>query len=157
LYIGRLFAIVYLAPVGDPHAVHHDAASERPMNWSLVPLMVGAIVFGYLGPWLQGRLFPALGDAEPLPGPISVIGLVAFALGAIGFGAACWYFSRPVPAVPDEGEPSYQPDAWVRAIGSAGYAAALGLSRIQSGVLPRYALGSLVGLAIILLVRVVAR
>ena len=25
LYIGRLFSIVYLAPVVDPHAVHHDA------------------------------------------------------------------------------------------------------------------------------------
>src|SRR5205085_6922338 len=39
LYIGRLFAIVYMAPASDPHAVHHDADAERPMNWSLVPLM----------------------------------------------------------------------------------------------------------------------
>src|SRR5947209_2836195 len=62
LYIGRLFAIVYLALARDPHAIHHDAATEQPMNWSLVPLMVGAIVLGYVGGWLQPRLAPALGD-----------------------------------------------------------------------------------------------
>src|SRR5438552_11965543 len=47
-YIGRLFATVYLAPANDPHAVHHDPSAERPMNWSLVPLMIGSIVLGYL-------------------------------------------------------------------------------------------------------------
>jgi NADH-quinone oxidoreductase subunit L len=159
LYIGRLFSIVYLAPAGDPHAVHHDPESERPMNWSLIPLMFGAIVFGYLGYWLQGRLSSTVGDSEALPGPITVVGLIAFALGALGFGVACWYFTRPavVRAAPDEREPSYRPDGWVVAIAEAGYAAARGLSRIQSGILPRYALGSLVGLAIIVLARVVAR
>jgi NADH-quinone oxidoreductase subunit L len=157
LYIGRLFSIVYLAPIADPHAVHHDPESERPMNWSLVPLMGGAIAFGYLGYWLQGRLSSTLGDTEALPGPITVVGLVAFALGAIGFGLACWYFTRQPAAAEDEQAPSYRPDAWVRAIAEAGYAAAMSLSRIHSGILPRYALGSLVGLAIIVLARVVAR
>jgi NADH-quinone oxidoreductase subunit L len=158
LYIGRLFSIVYLAPAGDPHAVHHDPESERPMNWSLVPLMVGAVVFGYLGYWLQGRLSSTLGESEVLPGPITLVGVLAFALGAIGFGLA-WYFTgRALPGhAQDEREPSYRPDGWVRAIASAGYAAALSLSRIHSGILPRYALGSLVGLAVILLARVVAR
>jgi hypothetical protein len=129
------------------------------MNWSLVPLMIGAIVFGYLGYWLEGRLASTLGDTEALPGPITIVGLVAFALGAIGFGVACWYFTRPAVRrqAQEEREPSYRPDGWVVAIAEAGYAAARGVSRIQSGILPRYALGSLVGLAVIILARVVAR
>src|SRR5205085_12568237 len=49
LYIGRLFSIVYLAPAVDPHAVHHDPDNERLMNWSLVPLMIRSITFGWLG------------------------------------------------------------------------------------------------------------
>jgi len=156
VYIGRLFAIVYLAPASDPHAVHHDADAERPMNWSLVPLMLGAVVLGYSGNWLQGRLASLLGGTEALPGPITVVGLAAFALGAIGFGVACWYFTRP--AEPQaEVEPAYEPDGWVRGIAGAGYGAALGLSGFQSGVLPRYALVSLVGLAIIVLARVATR
>ena len=57
------------------------------MNWSLVPLMGGAIAFGYLGYWLQGRLSSTLGDTEALPGPITVVGLVAFALGQ---SASAW-------------------------------------------------------------------
>jgi NADH-quinone oxidoreductase subunit L len=158
LYIGRLFSIVYLAPIVDPHAVHHDPEAERPMNWSLVPLMVGATVFGYFGGPLRGALASVLGDSEGLPGPITLVGLAAFGLGAVGFSAACWYFTRPAATAEDErGEPSYQSDGWVTAIAAAGYAAAQGLSKIQSGILPRYALGSLVGLAIIVLARVVAR
>jgi hypothetical protein len=144
---------VYLAPAADAHAVH-----QRPMNFSLVPLMVGAVVFGYLGAWLQGQLSATLGESEVLPGPITLVGVLAFALGAIGFGLA-WYFTGRAALQParDERESSYRPDGWVRAIAAAGYAAALGLSRIHSGLLPRYALGSLVGLAVIVLARVVAR
>src|SRR5437016_8228653 len=67
LYIGRLFSIVYLAPPVDVDAVHHDADSEAPMNWALVPLMVGAIAFGWLGTWLQARLAEPLGEIEALP------------------------------------------------------------------------------------------
>ncbi|MGI9146352.1 MAG: NADH-quinone oxidoreductase subunit 5 family protein [Chloroflexota bacterium] len=157
VYIGRLFSIVYLAPVVEPDAVHHDRASERPMNWSLVPLMGGAIAFGYLGLWLKDRLATVLDTAEGLPGPITPIGLAAFVLGAIGFGLACWYFGRQPAPAQDVREPTYRPDGWVRAIAEAGYATANGLSRIQSGVLPRYALGSLMGLAIIVLARLVVR
>src|SRR6266851_1246225 len=99
MYIGRLFSIVYLAPPVDVHAVHHDADSERPMNWSLVPLMVGAIAFGWLGSWLQATLAAPLGEIEALPPPIDPRGLLAFALGAVGFGLAWWYFTRRAEAV----------------------------------------------------------
>jgi NADH-quinone oxidoreductase subunit L len=164
LYIGRLFSIVYLAPPIDVHAVHHDADAERPMNWSLVPLIVGAIAFGWLGTWLQTRLEPALADMEALPPPIDPRGLLAFALGAVGFGLAWWYFTRraeAVAAVPQqpraEQEPSYRAAGWVSMLADAGYAVSSSLSRIHSGGLPRYALGSFIGLALILLVRVALR
>jgi NADH-quinone oxidoreductase subunit L len=154
LYIGRLFSIVYVAPPVDPHAVHHDPESERPMNWSLVPLMLGAIGFGYLGSWLQARLANPLGEIEPLPGPITVVGVVAFALGTIGFVIAWWYVTRrPQGAAAEGAEPSYRASGWVRAIAQAGYAIASGESRVQSGALATYALGSFIGLALLLIVR----
>ena len=158
LYIGRLFAIVYVAPP-DPHAhPHHDAATERPMNWSLVPLMVGSVVSGYLGNGLIDRLSGPAGVIEPLPPLLNVTGGIAFILGAAGFLFSIWYFSRPPRVVEaPAGEPSYRADGWVGAIARAGYGVAGGLSQIQSGVLPRYALGTLAGLAIILIARVVVR
>jgi NADH-quinone oxidoreductase subunit L len=159
LYIGRLFSIVYLAPPRDPHAVHHNPADERPMNWSLVPLMVGAIAFGYLGSWLQVRLAGPVPDHEALPGPITPIGLAAFALGAVGFVVAWWYVTRRAEAAAVSGpaEPSYRAPAWVGAIADAGYAIARGLSRAHSGALANYALGSFLGLSVLLLVRVLVQ
>jgi NADH-quinone oxidoreductase subunit L len=163
LYIGRLFSLVYLAAPADAHAVHHEPDSERFMNWALVPLMVGAIGLGYPGGWLQTQLGSVLGDTEALPGLITPIGLLAFALGAIGFGLAWWYFVARVPAAAiarpsaEVEQPSYRPDAWVRAIAEAGSAAAGAGSRLQSGEMARYALGSFIGLAIIIVARVVAR
>jgi NADH-quinone oxidoreductase subunit L len=163
LYIGRLFSLVYLAAPADAHAVHHEPDSEWFMNWALVPLMVGAIGLGYPGGWLQTQLGSVLGDTEALPGLITPIGLLAFALGAIGFGLAWWYFVARVPAAAiarpsaEVEQPSYRPDAWVRAIAEAGSAAAGAVSRLQSGEMARYALGSFIGLAIIIVARVVAR
>jgi len=156
VYIGRLFGIVYLAPAADPHAVHHDESSERHMNWSIVPLMVGSVVMGYLGNWLRTVLEGPLGPIEALPPLLNVTGGLAFILGAVGFVSATWYVRRPSYA-PAATETSYRADPWVRAIAEAGYAAAGALSRIQSGVLPRYVFGSIVGVALILLVRVSLR
>ena len=151
-YIGRLFAIVYLAPAADPHVVHHDPDAERPMNWSLVPLMVGSVVLGWLGSWLAAVLAGPIGAIEPLPPLLGLTGGLAFILGAIGFLGSAWFAQRPrpVPAVADAG---YRADPWVRAITSAGYAVAGAVSRAQSGLLARYALGSFVAVAVILVVR----
>jgi NADH-quinone oxidoreductase subunit L len=158
LYIGRLFSIVYVAPPVDEHAVHHDPESERPMNWSLVPLMVGAVAFGYLGTWLQARLAAPSDELDLLPGPITPIGLIAFALGAIGFGIAWWYATRRAEAVaPAPSEPSYAAAGWVHAIAEVGYAVSDGLRRVQSGALATYAFGSFLALAIIMLAREVTR
>ncbi|MCA1644965.1 MAG: NADH-quinone oxidoreductase subunit L [Chloroflexi bacterium] len=161
LYIGRLFSIVYVAPPIDAHAVHHHADAERPMNWSLLPLMVGAIAFGWLGIWLRTTLLTSLSEIEPLPAPIDPRGLLAFALGAAGFGLAWWYFTVRAQAGArerrGEREPSYRAAGWIGVLADGGYAIAHSLSRAQSGGLPRYALGSFIGLAIILLVRVALR
>jgi hypothetical protein len=128
------------------------------MNWSLVPLMFGAVVFGYLGSWLQARLAGPVPDTEALPGPISPIGLAAFVLGAAGFVVAWWYVTRrPEATQAGPAEPSYRAAAWVGAIADAGYAVARGLSRAQSGALANYALGSFLGLSILLLVRVLVQ
>jgi NADH-quinone oxidoreductase subunit L len=156
IYIGRLFGIVYMAPAADPHAVHHDPSAERQMNWSIVPLMLGSIVLGYLGNWLRTVLTGPLGPIEPLPQVFNLTGGLAFTLGAVGFVAAVWYVRRPTYAAAP-GEVSYRPDAWVRVIADAGYAAAGSLSRIQSGVLARYVFGSIIAAAAILLVRVSVR
>jgi NADH-quinone oxidoreductase subunit L len=155
LYIGRLFSIVYLARPVDAHAVHHDAQAEAPMNWSLVPLMVGSVVFGYLGSWLQARLAGPLGGTEALPPPIDLRGLLAFALGAIGFGLAYWLFTRRPQAAAEPGyeEPAYGATPWVRVLADAGCAVSGGLARVQSGVLATYALGSFIGLALLMLAR----
>jgi NADH-quinone oxidoreductase subunit L len=168
LYIGRLYGLVYggAAEAADghadahAHAVHHDPSSERLMNWSLVPLMVGSIAFGWLGGWLATRLDGPAGHIEvaPVLVNLSVPGLAAFALGAVGFAAAWWYFVGRRGAVAEgPAEPSYRATPWVGAIASAGYAVSGWLSSVHSGVLPRYALGSFVALAAILLVRLVVR
>jgi NADH-quinone oxidoreductase subunit L len=152
-YIGRLFGIVYLAPPRDPHAAHHDADAERPMNWSLVPLMAGAIGFGWLGGWLAGALAGPLGAIEPLPPLLNFTGGLAFVLGAVGFLGAAWYVQRPEAALAPA-QTSYRADSWVGAIADAGYAVSNALSRVQSGLLATYAFGSIVAVAIILLLRV---
>jgi NADH-quinone oxidoreductase subunit L len=153
-YIGRLFAIVYMAPARDPHAVHHDASSERPMNWSLVPLMLGALTLGW--PWWAGWLPAQLGVTEPLPPLLTPLGGLAFILGAIGFVGTAWYVQRP-EAVLVRTPTSYLPDRWVRVIADGGYMVSGALSRVQSGLLATYAFASIVTVAVVLLVRVSLR
>jgi NADH-quinone oxidoreductase subunit L len=156
-YIGRLFAIVYVASApGGGRSVHHDAAAERPMNWSLLPLMLGAIVLGWLGGWLANILAGPLGSVEPLPPIFTVSGGIAFVLGAIGFLGAIWFAQRP-GAVAVGADTGYRPDPWVRVLADAGYEVAGALSRAQTGLLAGYALVSFVAVAFILFVRELLR
>jgi NADH-quinone oxidoreductase subunit L len=152
-YIGRLFAIVYMASPSDAHAAHHDASAERPMNWSLVPLMVGSIVLGWFGYWLAGALAGPLGSVQTPTPPLTLVGGVAFILGAIGFLGATWYVLRPQMLLPAS-VTSYRPDRWVRVIAEGGYAVAAAVARVQTGLLAAYAFGTLLTIAIVLLVRV---
>jgi NADH-quinone oxidoreductase subunit L len=153
-YIGRLFAIVYMAPARDRHAVHHDVSAERLMNWSLVPLMFGALTLGW--PAWAGWLPAELGVTEPLPPLLTPTGGLAFILGAIGFLVTAWCVLRP-QAVLLPKPTSYLPDAWVRVIGEGGYAISGALSRVQSGLLATYAFASIITVAVVLLVRVSLR
>ncbi len=157
-YIGRLFAIVYLAPATDPHAAHHDPDAEQPMNWSLIPLMIGAILLGWLGwvGWLPGILAGPLGGVAALPPLLNPTGGLAFILGAVGFVAAAWYVQRPGVA-PGAARTSYRADRWVGVIADAGYRVAGGFSRLQSGLLATYVLGTVVAAAVILFVREISR
>jgi NADH-quinone oxidoreductase subunit L len=156
LYIGRLYTIVYLGQPADPHAVHHEPATERLMNWALLPLMFGAITFGWLGPWLMQRLDGTV-PAEQLPPPITPEGLLAFALGVIGVSFA-WWLSRPGErAAPVAGETSYRADSWVGSLANLGYAASAAVARMQSGLLARYAFGSFIAIAAVLLLRMTIR
>ena len=128
------------------------------MNRSLVPLMAGAIGAGWLGGWLSGALVGPLDGVERLPPLLNLTGGLAFILGAIGFLGVAWYVQRPqVAAAAEPGEASYRPDAWVRAIADVGYAVALRFSRAQSGLLARYAFGSIVAVAVVVLLRVSLR
>jgi hypothetical protein len=138
-------------------AVHHDVPSERLMNWSLLPLAIGSIVFGYAGMFLRTALTAPLGEIEPLPPPLDPLGLLAFVLGTVGFGFAYWYFLRRETGAAVEAAPSYRAAAWVRVIGDGATAVASAVSRAQAGALVNYAFGSLIGVALILLVRVMAR
>jgi NADH-quinone oxidoreductase subunit L len=156
LYIGRLFSIVYLAPAADQHAVHHEPEPERFMNWALVPLMLGSIAFGWLGSLLIARLSGTIPVPEEPPRTISPEGLIAFVLGAVGFAIAWWLTQRqPRPvAAPAGADTTYRAAGWVAAIATLGYATAAAVSRAQSGLLARYAFGSFIALAAILLLRV---
>lgn len=157
LYIGRLYAIVYMAPARDAHAVHHDAESERPMNWSLVPLMVGAIAFGWLGTFLASKLAGTIPVPEQPMALFSLEGIIAFALGALGFGLAWWLSQRAAaPARPTSDTP-YRAAPWVRALADLGYAVSGAVSGVHSGILARYAFGSFLAVALVVLVRVSVR
>jgi len=157
LYIGRLFFVVYQSPAADPHAVHHEPAPERDMNWALVPLMIGAISFGWLGGWLMQHLSGTIPVPEQPPPLISPAGLLAFALGVIGVAFAWWLSQPGQRAAPVPAETSYRPDRWVSALASLGYAASAAVSRVQSGLLARYAFGSFLAVAVVLLLRVTVR
>ena len=102
-----------------------------------------------LAPALAGPL----GSVQSPPPPLTLVGGVAFILGAIGFLAAAWYVLRPQMVLP-ETITSYRPDGWVRAIAEGGYAVAGAVSRVQTGLLAMYACATLLAIAIILLVRV---
>jgi NADH-quinone oxidoreductase subunit L len=164
LYIGRLYFRVYEIPGADPHTVHHDPPAERLMDSPLIPLIAASIVFGWLGGWLLGALTPVLGGTEGEPPPlITPLGLIAFVLGLGGFAFQWWWNTRravaPAPAAAAQVEktPVSAAAPWVSAIANAGYAVTHALQRVQSGHLPLYAFGSLIALALITFLRVVAR
>jgi hypothetical protein len=134
---------------------HHDPAAERLMNAALVPLIVAAVVAGYLAwpqPWLQSVLAGPVGGGLSLPF-ITPYGLAAFALGLLGAGIAGVLERRPAPVIAGDEAASSQASGWVSAVAAGGSALALAFSRAQRGYLALYACASLCGVGVVVLVR----
>jgi NADH-quinone oxidoreductase subunit L len=153
------------APTVPEEAQRHDPAGERLMNWALVPLMVFSVVAGYLawpGEWLQHTLAFALqhpgGEADAgHVNPLGATGLFAFTLGLGGFLLAAWAVQRSPKELPSAADDATVRGSWVRATGDLAAGMARGVSALHNGMLLRYAFGSLVAVALILLVRLVVQ
>jgi NADH:ubiquinone oxidoreductase subunit 5 (subunit L)/multisubunit Na+/H+ antiporter MnhA subunit len=171
LYIGRLFFATFYGPpgsyfpiaspgldsqhepaetgggaVGEAQPLHHIPAT---LTWPLWPLVLGALLFGYVRFPVDGLaqvLAPALGPAPPAglaSGPtvaaalLGILGFVAAAFGQFRRGAAI----RPLP----------ERFGWVDWLASASVRLAGSLAAIQNGQTGRYVLATVLGFAAILI------
>lgn len=145
-YIGRLFFSVFHGPRPDSEPIH---APSPLMQWSLVPLAAGALLLGYLE-WPRGVLSGVLGDmvghAEVVHFP-SLLGFFAGALGMAGFAIA---FRRDRAAVAQPAA-AVEEGGWVGAVASLTTGVSARLISAHSGRLGRYALVSVLGIALVLL------
>jgi NADH-quinone oxidoreductase subunit L len=167
LYIGRLFFGVFYGPpsraedsgLGTEDSVTRSDSVLSPqrsglhepgvMLWPLVPLAVGAVLLGYLEwpvPLLSTVLGDTVGHAEPVH-LISPLGISAGLLGLAGFAISAWRSRERAPerpARPDEG-------GWVASVADLGFGIAGRLAAVHSGQLGRYAMLSVVAIALVLL------
>ena len=145
-YIGRLFFGAFHGPRPDDEPIH---APSPLMLWSLVPLAVGALLLGYLE-WPRGVLSGVLGEtvghAEVVHFP-SLLGFFAGALGLAGFAMAARR-DRAAARLP---APAVEEGGWVGAVGALGTGLSTRLVTLHSGRLGRYALVSVLGIALVLL------
>jgi NADH-quinone oxidoreductase subunit L len=145
LYSGRLYFSVFS---GGPN--HQIEGQPSPLLlWPLLPLALGAILLGYVEwplPALSHLLEPAVGEGEPVH-LISTIGLLAAALGLLGFGAAFLWCRRAGAAA----RLSIGGLPWVAATARASEALAAEVAAVNSGRLGAYVFTSVLGLAIVLL------
>ena len=133
------------------------------MNWSLVPLMLGSIAFGWLGGWLATHLEGPLGHIEPMPDADQPDAAEPGRLRAGRRSASPprggTSLRRPAPQPPTPTltpTPSYaRRRLGGRARRRSATPSRAGCHALHSGVLPRYAFGSLVALAAFMLVRLI--
>ncbi|MDE3075978.1 MAG: hypothetical protein KGJ86_11170, partial [Chloroflexota bacterium] len=144
LYIGRLYFATFH---GSGHNGRHVHATDRSMTWALVPLAIGALLFGYTQ-WPAGGLGhllgPVLGNIEASP-LVTGQGLLAALLGLVGFFGAGWWQIRQAAA---EAKPA--PLGWVDSAASGSLVLANWVAGIQNGRLGRYVLVMVLGFAAIL-------
>jgi NADH-quinone oxidoreductase subunit L len=148
-YIGRLFFGVFHGPRPDDEPLHEPSPV---LLWPLLPLAIGAVALGYLE-WPSGLISSLLGatvgHAEPVHA-VTPAGVSAAALGLAGFGLAGWQRQEraaapaPAPAAPGGG--------WVDALAGVGVGLSDRLTAVHSGRLGRYALVSVLGIGLVLLV-----
>ncbi|HEU0168232.1 MAG TPA: proton-conducting transporter membrane subunit, partial [Chloroflexota bacterium] len=164
LYIGRLFFATFYGPRhvlpvaapadrepasahdGSPRHLHHISPT---LTLPLVPLAVGSILFGYVQ-WPLGGLAhvlsPALGNVA-LQSFATPTGLIAAALGLVGFVAAGALQARRSAAIRPLGE-GY---GWVDTASAASLGLARAFAGIQNGRAGRYAVATVLGFAAILI------
>ncbi len=166
LYIGRLFfGVFYGAPErtedrgprteeaepSPPSSVLRPPSAHEPavMLWPLAPLAIGAVLLGYLEwplPLLSAALGDTVGHAEPVR-LVSPLGIFAGLLGLAGFALAAWRTRERAPErdrKPVEG-------GWVDLVADLGSGLAGRLAALHSGQLGRYAMLSVLAIALVLL------
>ncbi len=146
-YIGRLFFATF-------HGKASQAAGERQLHpisrlltWPLVPLAAGSVLFGYVNfpsGWLARLLVPTTSASTSQPF-ITGAGVVALALGLIGFAGAGWWEQRQARSVAALPRPS-----WTDWAGAASVKLSTSVAAIQNGRTGRYVLATVLGLAVIL-------
>jgi NADH-quinone oxidoreductase subunit L len=144
LYIGRLYAAVFSGPARGAPA-HRPAAL---MAVAMAPLGAAALLAGYVA-WPDnalGRvLAPSIGTA---PGPhlVSATGVVAAALGLLGFAAG----ARLGRAVSDQSSASAAPPSWVERGARLVAGGSALVARLHDGRVGRYVLSATLGVAFLL-------
>ena len=149
LYTGRLLFGVYFGP----ERTHPHHSEPRLLTWPLVPLIVGALLAGYVewpGGGLSALLSSVFGEIEPLHG-LSLVGLGAGGLGVVGMALA-WVLAKRGEETKLDAQPAALDLGWAASVGGWGYDLAARVATMQSGQLTRYALASLLGVAVILFV-----
>ena len=147
-YIGRLFFGVFHGPQAGGHEAGEPSHPPSPLLlWPLAPLALGAVTLGYLE-WpfglLSSLLRETLGHAETVR-LTSPLGFFAGLLGLAGFALSAWRADERAPA------PSTAPGGWTEAVTELAFRLSGRVVAVHSGQLGRYALVSVVGIAIILL------
>ena len=156
LYIGRLFFGVFHGPRPDDEPIHQPSPL---LLWPLLPLVIGALFLGYLEwpiPGLATVLGDTAGHAEPAHFT-TPLGFFAGLLGLAGFALAGWRGREQVAAerrevVEKEREPER---GWVEVVGDFGADLSGRLAAAHTGHLGQYALASVLGIALILLIGLV--
>ncbi|MBV8083602.1 MAG: hypothetical protein JO247_02190, partial [Chloroflexi bacterium] len=143
LYMGRLFFATFF---GRPSADHHVHSVSRLLTWPLVPLALGALLFGF-AEFPLGGLGSVLGGVLEMPesvGAFTPAGLLAAVLGLGGFLFAGWWQSRRGLTV------AYDGPGWVDRTAHVGANFAAACAAVQNGRAGRYVLATVLGFAAIL-------
>jgi len=150
LYTGRLFFGAFYGPARGPAPDRHHLPGWR-MLLPLVVLAVGSVVAGYFqfpGDRLGYLLAPVAGEFEPST-LLSPTGLFAGVLGLAGFAVAGLWIARGGSAL--AGAFLTRRTGWVEVVGSGGLALAQRVAAVQNGYLGLYLLGTLIGIAVIII------
>jgi NADH:ubiquinone oxidoreductase subunit 5 (subunit L)/multisubunit Na+/H+ antiporter MnhA subunit len=175
LYIGRLFFGVFHGPAGaessvlraEPASAHAARGTQHSvlhkpsplLLWPLLPLAIGALLLGYLE-WPVPALATVLGDTAGHAEPAhftTPLGFFAGVLGLAGFALAGWRGGERAAAERRHAaEKAREPEGgWVEAVGDFGANLSGRLAAAHSGQLGQYALASVLGIALILLIGLV--